>query len=108
MNVSCWASFDSCVVIDGAPYCRVNRGSENENFRQVGFVTEEDKDPKPLFGRRVDRSSAEWKYYAVDESVTYPVVMKGRNCLAHRRGCTEIENGDVVHLQGFGSLTLIW
>lgn len=104
MNVSCIVSSSTCVTIKNVPYCQVSRGgSESETFTQIGFVRESNKDPKALYGKRVNRASNEWQYYILDKDtdLKIPVMERGKNCMTHRRGCKEIENGDKINVLGY-------
>lgn len=106
MEGKCWISADTCIVSsDGIPYCRMLRGSaSDERFVRVGFLTESGRDPRPLYGRRTDRASADWRYFMSDgdnNNMQYPVIIKDRNCMTHNRGCPEINEGQQVYVQGF-------
>lgn len=101
MQGLCWISTSSCYTIQGVPYCKMLRDqAQTDHFVHQGYISEEGKDPIPFFGKRTDRASAQWKYYAEKDKLRFPLIVNTRNCM-NRRGCEEVSNGDTVKLQGY-------
>lgn len=72
-----------------------------ESFQSVGLIRVEDK-MLPLYGRRTAGSSDRWNYYTRTDTynpIPLPIQMHKRDCMDDI-GCSEISNGDRVHVRG--------
>jgi hypothetical protein len=76
-------------------------------YTQIGLLESagSEKDAIPLFGRPTRRGSANWNYFSRSNTFSpqrLPIFVAGRDC-ARLQGTSELCDGDIVDVRGFGS-----
>jgi hypothetical protein len=76
-------------------------------YTQIGLLESagSEKDAIPLFGRPTRRGSANWNYFSRSNTFSpqrLPIFVDGRDC-ARLQGTSELCDGDIVDVRGFGS-----
>jgi hypothetical protein len=87
------------------------RGIQDE-YQQVGILTGMDlagvPTISPLMGRRSPAGNTQWQYYTIFNGsgsmipVKLPVTSSGKAC-SSERGCAELQTGDIVAADGYGT-----
>jgi hypothetical protein len=83
-----------------------------DEYQQVGILTGNDLSGAPtitpLMGRRSPSGNSKWQYYTIFNGsgsaipVKLPITLNGKAC-SENRGCDELQNGDEVAAEGYGS-----
>lgn len=94
--------------IRGIPVNVQTRG-RNMSYQQVGILTPttggKDDLILPLMGRKWLNGRDKWQYYTMANGMSnmspkLPVSVNGKSCTGEY-GCNEIQNGDVVYVEGY-------
>lgn len=80
----------------------------NTNYQQVGILTRTNRGADdmilPLMGRQVLSGRDKWQYYTISNTgnlnTKLPVSLNGKSCTSEY-GCDNINNGDVVYVEGY-------
>ena len=93
----------------GIPINMKTRGL-NLNYSQVGILTRTNNNTKnnemilPLMGRKNMTGRDKWQYYTMTNTgnlnTKLPVSSNGKSCTSEY-GCVEINNGDIVYVEGY-------
>lgn len=83
-----------------------------DDYQQVGILSGNDlagvPTVAPLMGRRSPAGNMQWQYYTIFNGsgsiipVKLPVTSSGKMCSGDR-GCTELQTGDTVSTEGYGT-----
>jgi len=93
--------------IRGIPINIRSRGL-NTGYQQIGILTRTNSGSDmilPLMGRRVMSGRDKWQYYTISNSsgninTKLPISKNGKSCTSEY-GCDDINNGDVVYVEGY-------
>ena len=89
----------------GIPINIRTSGSYNNNYTQVGFLSNAKDAIIPLHGRIIMPNRNKWQYYTMSErnNIKLPVSVKGKSCM-NQYGCDKIYDGDTIYVEGYGNI----
>lgn len=93
--------------VRGIPVNVQSRGT-NGSYQQIGILNRTSSAAGdmilPLMGRRTMSGRDKWQYYTISNTgnlnTKLPVSLNGRSCTSEY-GCDNIDNGDVVYVEGY-------
>lgn len=87
----------------GIPINIRTSGSYNNNYTQVGFLSNAKDAIIPLHGRMIMPNRNKWQYYTMSDryhTIRLPITVGGKNA-SSEYGCDEVNNGDTVYVEGY-------